>query len=132
MNYHVKVDNFEGPMDLLLFFTQRDQLNIYDIPITYIVRDFLKYMNIIEKMNIELGGEFVYMASLLMKIKVKMLFPTSDDENVETEDPRVPLVQRLLEYQKFKVVGQELSGKYNEYSTRNSRGHNILYEKSCA
>ena len=77
MDYQVKIENFEGPMDLLLFFRQRDHLNIYDIPIAHITSEFLRYMNMMDTMNIELGGEFVYMASILMKIKVQMLLPIS-------------------------------------------------------
>ncbi|SVE32904.1 uncharacterized protein METZ01_LOCUS485758, partial [marine metagenome] len=80
-------------------------------------------------MNIELGGEFVYMASLLIKIKAKVLLPKSNDENVEIEDPRVPLVQRLLEYQQFKEVGEELGDKYNEHSTHYPKGNEIVYDK---
>ena len=118
MNYQVKIQNFEGPMDLLIFFIQRDQLNICDIPIAHITSELLGYMNMMDTMNIELGGEFVYMASLLMKIKAQMLLPVFDDENVEIVDPRAPLVQRLMEYRQFKEVGEHLSEKYNEHSTQ--------------
>ena len=88
MDYQVKVDNFEGPMDLLLFFIQRDKLNIYDIPISHIAIEFLDYMKMMEFMNIDLGGDFVYMASLLMKIKAKMLLPISDEDEEQIKDPR--------------------------------------------
>ena len=77
MDYQVKIENYAGPMDLLLFFIQRDKLNIYDIPIAQITKEFLDYMKMMEMMNIDLGGEFVYMASLLMRIKAKMLLPFS-------------------------------------------------------
>ena len=130
MNYQVKIENFEGPMDLLLFFIQRDRLNIYDIPIAHITSEFLGYMNMMDTMNIELGGEFVYMASLLMKIKVQMLLPVSDDEKVEIEDPRTPLVQRLLEYKQFKDVGEHLAEKYSQHSIHYPKGHEIVYDKS--
>ena len=92
MDYQVKIDKFEGPMDLLLFFIQRDKLNIYDIPISHIAKEFLDYIKMMESMNIDLGGEFVYMASLLMKIKAKMLLPLSDEDEEQIEDPRTPLV----------------------------------------
>ena len=66
MNYQIKLDNFEGPMDLLLFFVKRDRLNIYDIPIAHITREFLEYIKMMNMLNIELGGEFIYMTSLLI------------------------------------------------------------------
>ena len=116
MDYQVKIDNFEGPMDLLLFFIQRDKLNIYDIPISHITKEFLDYMKMMDIMNIDLGGEFVYMATLLMKIKAKMLLPVSDDDEEQIEDPRTPLVQRLLEYQQYKKVSEDLREQYESHS----------------
>ena len=89
MDYQVKIENFEGPMDLLLFFIQRDRLNIYDIPIAHITKEFLGYINMMDTMNIEMGCEFVYMASLLMKIKAKRLLPVSEDDSVEIKDPNL-------------------------------------------
>jgi len=130
MDYQIKIENFEGPMDLLLFFIQRDHLNIYDIPIAHIASEFLGYMNLMDTMNIELGGEFVYMASLLMKIKVQVLLPVSENDNKEIEDPRMPLVQRLLEYQQFKEIGGHLVEKYNEHLTHYTKGHEIVYDNS--
>jgi len=123
MDYQVKIDKFEGPMDLLLFFIQRDKLNIYDIPISHIAKEFLDYIKMMESMNIDLGGEFVYMASLLMKIKAKMLLPLSDEDEEQIEDPRTPLVQRLLEYQQFKKVSEDLH--------RQLEGHSVQYPKGC-
>ena len=130
MEYQVKVENFEGPMDLLLFFIQRDKLNIYDIPIAHIAKEFLDYMKMMDLMNIDLGGEFVYMAALLMKIKAKMLLPVSDDEDDQIEDPRTPLVQRLLEYQQFKKMSEELQEKYTEHSVHYPRGQEMVYDKN--
>ena len=129
MDYQVKVDNFEGPMDLLLFFIQRDKLNIYDIPISHITKEFLDYMKMIDMMNIDLGGEFVYMATLLMKIKAKMLLPVSDDDEEQIEDPRTSLVQRLLEYQQYKKISEELQEKYSSHSVHYSRGQEMEYDK---
>jgi len=134
MDYQVKVENFEGPMDLLLFFIQRDKLNIYDIPIAKIIKEFLDYMKMMDLMNIDLGGEFVYMAALLMKIKAKMLLPVSDDEEDQFEDPRTPLVQRLLEYQQFKKMSEELQETYTEHSFHYPfhypRGQEMVYDKN--
>ena len=129
MDYQVKVDNFEGPMDLLLFFIQRDKLNIYDIPIAHITKEFLDYMKMMDMMNIDLGGEFVYMATLLMKIKAKMLLPVSDDDEEQIEDPRTPLVQRLLEYQQYKKVSEDLREQYESHSVHYPRGQEMEYDK---
>ena len=129
MDYQVKVDNFEGPMDLLLFFIQRDKLNIYDIPIAHITKEFLDYMTRMDMMNIDLGGEFVYMATLLMKIKAKMLLPVSDDDEEQIEDPRTPLVQRLLEYQQYKKVSEDLQEQYKSHSVHYPRGQEMEYDK---
>ena len=88
MSYKVNIDNFEGPLDLLLFFIQRDKLDIYDIPISNITNDFLKYISYLNKMNIDIGADFIYMASLLMNIKSKMLLP--NDTIDEDEDWTMP------------------------------------------
>ena len=129
MEYQVKIENYAGPMDLLLFFIQRDKLNIYDIPIAQITREFLDYMKMMEMMNIDLGGEFVYMASLLMRIKAKMLLPVSDADVDLVEDPRTPLVQRLLEYQQYKKMGEQLQEKYSEHAIHYRRGQEMAYKK---
>ena len=129
MDYQVKVDNFEGPMDLLLFFIQRDKLNIYDIPIAHITKEFLDHMKMMDMMNIDLGGEFVYMATLLMKIKAKMLLPVSDDDEEQIEDPRTSLVQRLLEYQQYKKVSEDLQEQYESHSVHYPRGQEMVYDK---
>ena len=129
MDYQVKVDNFEGPMDLLLFFIQRDKLNIYDIPIAHITKEFLDYMKMMDMMNIDLGGEFVYMATLLMKIKAKMLLPVSDDDEEQIEDPRTLLVQHLLEYQQYKKVSEDLKEQFESHSVHYPRGQAMEYNK---
>ena len=128
MDYQVKVENFEGPMDLLLFFIQRDKLNIYDIPIAHITKEFLDYMKLMDMMNIDSGGEFVYMASLLMKIKAKMLLPVSDEYVEQIEDPRTPLVQRLLEYQQYKKVGEQLQEIYTDHAVHFPVGQDMAYD----
>lgn len=107
MSYNVKLEVFEGPLDLLLFFIKRDEINIYDIPIAYITQEYLDYLNIMQRLNLHLAGEFIVMAALLMRIKVQMLLPREqvDDEEV-IEDPRTELVQMLLEYQKYKAASE--------------------------
>jgi len=108
MSYKINTHDFEGPLDLLLFFIQRDKLNIYDIPISEITNEFLDYISALNKINIEVGAEFIYMASLLMKIKSKMLLPI-DDSDEEIVDPRHDLVLQLIEYKKFKNISNYLS-----------------------
>jgi segregation and condensation protein A len=108
--YKIRLPNFEGPFDLLLFFIKRDELNIYDIPIARITEEFLKYIRVMQYFDLELAGEFLLMASTLMYIKSQMLLPrpvSEDDE--EIEDPRTQLVQRLLEYKKYKDAASDLS-----------------------
>ncbi|HRP02666.1 MAG TPA: segregation/condensation protein A [Candidatus Kapabacteria bacterium] len=107
--YKIKLPNFEGPFDLLLYFIKRDELNIYDIPISYITEEFLNYIRIMQYFDLELAGEFILMAANLMYIKTQLLLPvTKDDNEEEIEDPRTNLVQHLLEYKKYKEAAIEL------------------------
>ena len=115
MSYKINTHDFEGPLDLLLFFIQRDKLNIYDIPISEITNEFLDYISALNKINIEIGAEFIYMASLLMKIKSKMLLPI-DDSDEEIVDPRHDLVLQLIEYKKFKNISNYLSKVHDKYN----------------
>src|ERR1700753_1211726 len=97
-NYQIKIDHFEGPFDLLLFFIERDELDIYNIPITRIIKDFLAYAHEQEKLNIELGSEFILFIATLMRIKAKMLLPRKEIGPDGTEiDPRQELVDKILE-----------------------------------
>jgi segregation and condensation protein A len=109
--YTIKLQEFEGPLDLLLFFIRRDELDIYDIPISRITKEFLEYIHYMETLDLEVAGEFLVMAADLMQIKVKMLLPPEPGEE-EERDPRANLVQRLVEYKRFKeaavgMVAQE-------------------------
>ncbi|MCX7737535.1 MAG: segregation/condensation protein A [Candidatus Kapabacteria bacterium] len=108
--YRIKLDNFEGPFDLLLYFIKRDEINIYDIPIARITDEFLKYIRLMKILDLEIAGEFIVIAASLMQIKIQMLLPR-DNENSdnEAEDPRMPLVQKLLEYKQFKEAAKDLS-----------------------
>jgi len=108
--FKVKVQNFEGPLDLLLFFIRRDELDIYDIPIAYIAQEFLNYVHIMQQLDLELAGEFIVMASILMQIKARMLLPKlPTEEGLEDElDPRAELTKRLLEYKRFKETAIEM------------------------
>ncbi len=121
--YKIKLDQFEGPLDLLLFFIKRDELNIYDIPISKITKEFLEYVNLIKILDLEIAGDFILMASTLMHIKVRMLLPKEIDEKGEEIDPRADLVKALLEYKRYKEMSEELA--YFESSQRkiNYRGN---------
>jgi segregation and condensation protein A len=105
--YRVKLTEFEGPLDLLLFFIKRDELDITNIPIARITRDFLDYLHLMVSLDLEVAGEFILMAATLMQIKVRMLLPRGPD-NEEEEDPRAELVRRLVEYKRFKEMALEL------------------------
>ena len=117
--YKVKLNQFEGPLDLLLFFIKRDELNIYDIPIAKLTKEFLEYVNLIKILDLEVAGDFILMASTLMHIKVRMLLPREIDEKGEEIDPRAELVRALLEYKRYKEMTEELS--YFESSQRRKR-----------
>jgi segregation and condensation protein A len=104
-NFEIKLPLFEGPFDLLLFFIERDELDINDIPIAKITNDFLDYIRHLEVMNIEVASEFILVAATLMRIKSKMLLPRPQvDEQGNEVDPREELVRHLLEYKKYKSV----------------------------
>jgi segregation and condensation protein A len=107
--YKIKLDHFEGPLDLLLFFIKRDELNIYDIPISKITKEFLEYVKIIQMLDLETAGDFILMASTLMHIKVRMLLPRELDEKGEEIDPRAELIAALLEYKRYKEMSEELA-----------------------
>lgn len=103
MPYRVKLQNFEGPLDLLLFLIKKNEVNIYDIPIAEITRQYLEYLEIISLLDLESASDFIYLAATLIRIKAKMLLPKPPGEDEEEEeDPRLELVQRLLEYKRFK------------------------------
>ncbi len=107
--YKIKLNQFEGPLDLLLFFIKRDELNIYDIPISKITSEFMSYLHMMEQLDLEVAGEFLLMAATLMQIKVRMLLPREVDKSGEEIDPRTDLVNALLEYKRYKEMAEELS-----------------------
>jgi len=111
--YRIKLPIFEGPLDLLLFFIKRDELDIYDIPIAKITKEFLTYVQLLQELDLEVAGDFIVMAAELMQIKVRMLLPKAPDEE-EEEDPRADLVRRLLEYKRFKEASGVLSSLEDE------------------
>jgi len=120
--YTIKLNDFEGPLDLLLFFIKRDELDIYDIPIASITKEFLDYMHFLEQFDLEVAGEFLVMAAELMQIKVKMLLPPEPGEDEEL-DPRANLVQRLVEYKRFKEMSVQMKNREDEQMKVNYRGY---------
>jgi len=109
-SYQIKLAQFEGPFDLLLFFIERDELDIYNIPITSIINDFLVFVHQQEKLNIELSSEFILFVSTLMRIKAKMLLPRKELDALGNEiDPRQELVDKILEYKKYKEAAAQMA-----------------------
>lgn len=108
--YQIKLEQFEGPFDLLLFFIERDELDIYNIPITKITNDFLDFIHQGERLNIELSSEFILFISTLMRIKAKMLIPRKElDAEGNEIDPRQELVNKILEYKRYKEASAKLA-----------------------
>src|SRR5688572_13958358 len=127
-NFEIKLPLFEGPFDLLLFFIERDELDIYDIPIAKITNDFLEYVHHLEHMNIEVASEFILVAATLMRIKSKMLLPRPQlDEQGNEIDPREELVKHLLEYKKYKSVIETLHKMEDTELAKEKRG-NLMKE----
>jgi segregation and condensation protein A len=120
----IQLEKFEGPFDLLLFFIERDELDIYDIPISKITDDFLQYIKKAELLNIDLASEFIVVAATLMRIKAKMLIPRKQvDEEGNEIDPREELVNRLLEYKRYKSVLEEMRQMEGDRALREGRGN---------
>ena len=113
MSYKIKLEVFEGPLDLLLYLVKKDHLNIYDIPIAKVAQQYLDYLNMMQMLDLNIAGEFLVMAATLMQIKSKMLLPAEEGVTSEEaqEDPREELVRRLLEYEKFKEIANDLRQK---------------------
>ncbi len=113
MAYRVKLDIFEGPLDLLLYLIKKNEVDIYDIPIAIITEQYLEYMDLMKVLNLDRVGEFLVMASTLVKIKSKMLLPPSEDieEDEDGVDPRTQLIEHLLEYQRYKEAAHHLKNR---------------------
>lgn len=122
--FEIKLPQFEGPFDLLLFFIERDELDIHDIPISKITKGFLDYIHGMTQLNIEVASEFILVAATLMRIKAKMLLPRKElDEFGNEIDPRKELVDRLLEYKRFKEVIGQLETLEQERQLKMHRGN---------
>jgi segregation and condensation protein A len=116
MTYRIKLDIFEGPLDLLLYLIKRNDVNIYDIPIAKVTEQYLQYLELMRLLDLDIASEFLVMAATLIEIKSKMLLPKEEVQLEELEgDPRLDLVNRLLEYQKYKQVAQTLRQREQTY-----------------
>lgn len=116
MGYNISLKSYEGPMDLLLDLIKKNEVDIYDIPIHLITEQFLEYLNLSKTLNMDITSDFILMAATLIEIKSKMLLPKHQDEDEseeETEDPRQELVQRILEYEKFREVSNILKTSHD-------------------
>ena len=117
MAYRVQLENFEGPLDLLLYFIRRDELDIYDIPIAQITKDFVDMTEEWKRMNMLVAGEFIVMASTLMRVKAKMMIPRPElDEAGEIIDPRTELMQQLIDYKRFRDAAGMLNSMADDRS----------------
>lgn len=120
--HKVEIDQFQGPLDLLLYFIRRDEIDINDIPIAKITAEYLQIVEDMKSMNLSVAGEFILMAATLMRIKSKMLLPRPDlDDFGEPIDPRTELVQQLIEYKKYKDIADNLSEKWEALSYQHER-----------
>lgn len=121
--YFVELDHFEGPLDLLLFFIRRDELDIFDIPIARITDEFLGYVRLMQQVDLDGVGDFIYMAAVLISIKAQMLLPRQNEDGEDEEfDPRRELVERLLEYVRYKEAADELGRQHEARQRQYTRG----------
>ena len=112
MGYEIKLDIFEGPLDLLLYLIKKNEIDIYDIPMALITRQYLEYIEMLSSLNLDLAGEFLILAATLMHIKSRLLLPVEEDPSAEEEeDPRAELVRQLLDYQAFKEAALQLDSR---------------------
>ena len=140
--YRIHLPLFVGPMDLLLFFIKRDELDVHDIPIHHITSEFLEYLRMMKAFDLEVAGEFIVVAAELCQIKAKMLLPKSlgPEEALEEEDPRADLVRRLIEYRRFKEMSEELGSlseearklHYRQYFKEDDRTTDVEEEQENA
>jgi segregation and condensation protein A len=110
--YHIRLDQFEGPLDLLLHLIKKNEINIYDIPMALVTRQYLEHISLMKALNLEVAGEFLVVAATLIHIKSKMLLPTEpEDDEEEGQDPRADLVRQLLQYKQFKEAAHDLGDR---------------------
>ena len=130
--FDIKLENFEGPLDLLLYFIKRDKIDIYDIPITQITNEYIAVIDEAKKLDVSIAGEFLFMASMLLRIKTQMLLPRQiDEESLDIDDPRIDLVAQLLEYKKYKNIAHKLKNLHFENKDSFFRSSSkVVYDQS--
>ena len=134
--YKVNLEVFEGPLDLLLFLIRREELDIYDIPIAHIATEYMKYLEIMRNLNLDVAGEFVVMAATLMGIKSRMLLPVTrrqaeEGEDEDWQDPRLDLVRQLIEYKKFKDADNKVDDATDLMESLKKQILNLESEKTA-
>ena len=128
MSYEVKLDIFEGPLDLLLYLIKKNEIDIYDIPIAFITEQYLKHLEIMKSLNLDLAGEYLVLTATLIHIKSKMLLPVQDGDEEDESDPREELVRQLLEYQTFKEASLNLDERFLLGRDVFKRGYSVSEE----
>jgi segregation and condensation protein A len=129
VDYRVNLDIFAGPLDLLLYLVRKEEVDIYDIPISKITDQYISYIEMLKSLDVDLAGDFLVMAATLMQIKSAMLLPKVDSEELQQEDsddPRVELIRQLLEYKKFKDAANQLNAVADEHKERFPRPNTIV------
>ena len=130
--FNIRLENFEGPLDLLLYFIKRDKIDIYDIPITEITNEYIQVIDEAKKLDVSVAGEFLFMASMLLRIKTQMLLPRQiDEEGLDIDDPRIDLVAQLIEYKKFRDLAHKLRNLHENNKDSFFRSSaKIVYDQS--
>ncbi|MFL3063124.1 MAG: segregation and condensation protein A [Candidatus Neomarinimicrobiota bacterium] len=130
--FNIRLENFEGPLDLLLYFIKRDKIDIYDIPITEITNEYIQVIDKAKKLDVSVAGEFLFMASMLLRIKTQMLLPRKiDEEGLDIDDPRIDLVAQLIEYKKYRDLAHKLKNLHEDNKDSFFRSSaKIVYDQS--
>ena len=130
--FNIRLENFEGPLDLLLYFIKRDKIDIYDIPITEITNEYIQVIDEAKKLDVSVAGEFLFMASILLRINTQMLLPRQiDEEGLDIDDPRIDLVAQLIEYKKYRDLAHKLRNLHENNKDSFFRSSaKIVYDQS--
>jgi len=131
--YDIELPSFQGPLDLLLFLIQKDEIDIYDIPVAKITEQYLSYIEVLTALSLDNAGDFIVMAATLMRIKARLLLPaTPVDDEFDEEDPRAELVRRLLEYKRFKEMAEHLQAREQDRSRVHVRDQRYPFLKESS
>ena len=130
--FNIRLENFEGPLDLLLYFIKRDKIDIYDIPITDITNEYIQVIDEAKKLDVSIAGEFLFMASMLHRIKTQILLTRKiDEEGLDIDDPRIDLVAQLIEYKKYRDIAHQLKNLHEDNKDSFFRSSaKVVYDQS--